>query len=37
MWVKTTTGNDHIFIATKEGKAIQFEEDDVRPMGRAAA
>ena len=37
MWVKTTTWNDHIFIATKAGKAIQFEESDVRPMGRAAA
>lgn len=36
-WVKTTTGHDSIFIATKEGKAIQFHEDDVRAMGRAAA
>ncbi len=36
-WVKTTTWEDNIFIATKEGKAIQFSEDDVRPMGRAAA
>lgn len=36
-WVKTTSGNDHIFIATKEWKAIQFLEDDVRPMGRAAS
>ncbi len=31
-WVKTTSGNDSIFIATHEGKAIQFSEDDVRPM-----
>lgn len=37
MWVKTTTGKDHIFLATKEGKAIQFDENDVRPMGRGAA
>ncbi|PID86512.1 DNA gyrase subunit A [Candidatus Gracilibacteria bacterium] len=37
MWVKTTTGEDNIFIATKEGKAIQFSEKDVRPMGRAAS
>ncbi|MDA9129408.1 DNA gyrase subunit A [Candidatus Gracilibacteria bacterium] len=37
LWVKTTTGNDNIFIATREGKAIQFHEDDVRSMGRAAA
>ena len=36
-WVKTTTGHDSIFIATREGKAIQFHEDDVRAMGRAAA
>lgn len=36
-WVKTTSGNDSIFIATHDGKAIQFSEDDVRPMGRAAA
>ncbi|QFR39767.1 DNA gyrase subunit A [Candidatus Gracilibacteria bacterium 28_42_T64] len=36
-WVKTTSGEDNIFIATKEGKAIQFSETDVRPMGRAAA
>ena len=36
-WVKTTTWDDSIFIATKEGKAIQFSEDDVRPMGRAAS
>lgn len=36
-WVKTTTWDDSIFIATKQGKAIQFSEDDVRPMGRAAS
>ena len=36
-WVRTTSGNDNIFIATHDGKAIQFSEDDVRPMGRAAS
>jgi len=36
-WVKTTSWDDHIFIATREWKAIQFEENDVRPMWRAAA
>ena len=36
-WVKTTSWEDSIFIATNEGKAIQFSEDDVRPMGRAAS
>lgn len=36
-WVKTTSWNDNIFIATKDGKAIQFSEDDVRPMWRTAS
>jgi DNA gyrase subunit A len=36
-WVKTTSWEDNILIATKEGKAIQFSEDDVRPMWRAAS
>lgn len=36
-WVKTTTWEDSIFIATREWKAIQFKEDDVRPMWRAAS
>ncbi len=36
-WVKTTTWDDSIFIATRDGKAIQFSEDDVRPMWRAAS
>lgn len=35
-WVKTTSWEDSIFIATSQGKAIQFSEDDVRPMWRAA-
>jgi len=37
MWVKTTSWNDNIFLATHDWKAIQFNEDDVRPMGRGAA
>lgn len=36
-WVKTTSGEDNIMIATYEWKAIQFSEKDVRPMGRAAS
>ena len=36
-WVKTTAWNDSIFIATREGKAIQFDEEDVRPMWRNAS
>ena len=37
MWVKTTSGDDNIFLATHDWKAIQFSETDVRPMWRAAA
>lgn len=35
-WVKTTNGEDNIFIATKDWKAIRFDENDVRPMWRTA-
>ncbi len=31
-----TDGQQIIFLATHDGKAIRFEEDAVRPMGRAA-
>ena len=34
--VKVTDGSQHIFLGTADGKAIQFREDDVRPMGRTA-
>ena len=37
VWVKTTTWEDNIFLATLEGKAIQFNEEDVRAMWRTAA
>lgn len=37
IWVITTTWEDSIFIATREWKAIQFSEDDVRPMWRSAS
>ena len=30
-------GTDEIFIATKNGMAIRFKEDDIRSMGRSAA
>ncbi len=36
-WVRPSTGSDTIMIATKEGQAIRFKEDDVRAMGRNAA
>ena len=35
-WVKMTSGNDEVIIATKKGMAIRFKETDVRPMGRLA-
>jgi DNA gyrase subunit A len=31
-----TDGNQIVFLASHEGQAIRFNEDDVRPMGRAA-
>jgi DNA gyrase subunit A len=31
-----TSGQDEVLLATKEGMAIHFKEDDVRPMGRTA-
>jgi DNA gyrase subunit A len=33
---KITSGKDEIFIATRDGKAIRFREDNVREMGRNA-
>src|SRR6187402_1520900 len=32
-----TNGSNHIIIAKSEGKAVHFNERDVRPMGRTAA
>jgi len=32
-----TTGSSEVIIASCEGKSIRFPEDQVRPMGRAAA
>jgi DNA gyrase subunit A len=32
-----TNGKNHIVIAKSEGKAVHFNEDDVRPMGRTAS
>jgi DNA gyrase subunit A len=33
---KISTGRSDIFIATREGMSIRFDEGDVRPMGRSA-
>ncbi|MEM8565395.1 MAG: DNA gyrase subunit A [Bacteroidota bacterium] len=35
--VKLTNGTNHIVIAKRQGKAIHFNESDVRPMGRMAS
>lgn len=32
-----TNGKNHIIIAKSEGKAVHFNESDVRPMGRTAS
>ncbi|HBY73534.1 MAG TPA: DNA gyrase subunit A, partial [Candidatus Kerfeldbacteria bacterium] len=36
-WVKPSTGNDNIILATDNGQSIRFKEQDVRDMGRTAA
>jgi DNA gyrase subunit A len=36
-WVKLTNGQNELIIVTRDGQAIRFEENDVRPMGRSAA
>ncbi len=33
---KITHGKDDIFVSSREGVAIRFSEEDVRPMGRTA-
>ena len=35
-WVRMTDGNSQVVVATRFGKAIRFDENDVRPMGRTA-
>lgn len=34
--VRMTDGNDNLLVATKKGKAIKFNENQVRSMGRTA-
>jgi len=36
VWSNITDGNNEILIITKGGKAIRFDEKDVRPLGRPA-
>ena len=35
--VRLTNGNNHVLLASRQGKAIHFHESDVRSMGRTAA
>ncbi len=36
-WVKLTEGDNEVIVVSRSGQAIRFLEDEVRPMGRAAA
>ncbi len=35
-WVRLTNGSEEMIVATKKGKAIRFNEMDVRAVGRSA-
>lgn len=35
-WVKLTSGNDDLIVATHEGMSIRFHETDARELGRTA-
>ncbi len=35
-WVRLTNGSNELLVATKHGKAIRFNETDIRAMGRTA-
>ena len=35
-WIRLTSGNDDLLVATKKGKAIRFNENDIRPSGRSS-
>ncbi len=34
--VRLTDGQQHVILSTREGQAIRFKEENVRPMGRGA-
>ncbi len=36
-WVKLTKGEQDLLLVSEQGRGIRFSEEDVRPMGRAAA
>lgn len=35
-WVRLTSGNDDLLVATREGMSIRFNEQDARSLGRTA-
>lgn len=35
-WVRITSGDDQVMVATKKGMAIRFHESDARPLSRVA-
>jgi len=35
-WIKKTSGKNDVIISTSAGQAVRFNEEDARPMGRAA-
>ena len=35
-WVKAVNEGDEVVIVTRDGKCIRFQEEEARPMGRAA-
>ncbi len=35
-WTRVTSGSDELIVATKNGQAIKFSEEDVRLVGRSA-
>jgi DNA gyrase subunit A len=37
IWVKPSTGSDHISLITANGQSIRFKENEVRGMGRNAS
>ncbi len=36
-WARLTNGDEEFIVVTRNGKALRFHEDNVRPMGRTAA
>jgi DNA gyrase subunit A len=36
-WVKVSAGDENVVIVTRNGQAIQFEQEQIRPIGRPGA